>query len=41
MAKRVRKSDEEIQDVVKANINQELSMRGVTKSTDISKFLLA
>lgn len=41
MAKRVRKSDEEIQDAVEAVINQNLSIRSVAKNTGISKSLLA
>lgn len=41
MAKRVRKSDEEIQDAVDAVINQNHSIRSVAKNTGISKSLLA
>lgn len=41
MAKRLRKSDEEIQDAVEAVVNQNLSIRSVAKSTGISKSLLA
>ncbi|KAJ8953525.1 hypothetical protein NQ318_023649 [Aromia moschata] len=41
MAKRVRKTDEEIQDAVEAVINQNLSIRSVAKDTGISKSLLA
>ncbi|KAG5879625.1 hypothetical protein JTB14_025601 [Gonioctena quinquepunctata] len=41
MAKRIRKSDEEIQDAVEAVINQNLPIRSVAKNTGISKSLLA
>lgn len=41
MAKRVRKSDEEIQEAVEAVINQKLSIRSVAKRMGMSKSLLA